>query len=319
MAAALRQPQFIQRDVAPQAATQAEIASGLRQSPAVIAPKHFYDALGSRLFDAITELAEYYPTRTEAAILATQSPAMAEFLGVGRTLVDLGAGSCEKAGRLFAVLQPARYVAVDISAEYLRDAMNKLQREHPELPMIGVGLDFSRSLDLPDEVGEGLRTLFYPGSSIGNFTPGEALEFMKRVRAASLGGNLLIGVDLVKDPRVLQAAYDDALGVTAAFNLNVLLNVNAQLGSNFNVADWRHVGLYNEAASRIEMHLEARKAVNVRWPGGERAFAAGERIHTENSYKYTVEGFETMLGAAGYARVQCFTDAGRNFAVFAAA
>jgi L-histidine N-alpha-methyltransferase len=139
------------------------------------------------------------------------------------------------------------------------------------------------------------------------------------VRAASLGGNLLIGVDLVKDSRVLQAAYDDALGVTAAFNLNVLLNVNAQLGSNFNVADWRHVGLYNEAASRIEMHLEARKAVTVRWPGGELAFAAGERIHTENSYKYTVEGFETMLGAAGYARVQCFTDAGRNFAVFAAA
>lgn len=314
-----RQPQFIQLYTDQHAAARDELAAGLCQSQAVIAPKYFYDRLGSRLFDAITELSEYYPTRTEAAILAGQGAAIAEMVGTGRTLVDLGAGNCEKAGRLFAGLQPSRYVAIDISVEFLRNALICLQREHPQMPMLGVGLDFSQSLDLPDEVGSDPRTLFYPGSSIGNFTPDEALGFLTRTRVASSDGNLLIGVDLVKDPRVLQAAYDDALGVTAAFNLNVLLHVNAVLGSDFKVADWRHVGLYNEAASRIEMHLEARQAVTVRWPGGERKFAAGERIHTENSCKYSIERFESLLKAAGYAQVQCFSDAGRNFAVFAAA
>jgi L-histidine Nalpha-methyltransferase len=314
-----RRPLFVQRYTDQQEATRDELASGLRAATAAIAPKYFYDALGSRLFDAITDLPEYYPTRTEAAILVKHAPAIAAAVGTGRALVDLGAGNCEKAGRLFAVLKPDRYVAVDISVEYLRNALVCLQREHPQMVMLGVGLDFSQSLELPSEVGEGARTLFYPGSSIGNFTPEQALGFLQRARAASPGGNLLIGVDLVKNATVLQAAYDDALGVTAAFNLNVLLHVNAVLGSDFKVADWQHVGLFNEGASRIEMHLQARRAVSVRWPDGERHFAAGERIHTENSYKYRVEQFEALLREAGYAQVQCFSDEQRNFAVFAAA
>jgi L-histidine Nalpha-methyltransferase len=314
-----RRPQFIQLYTDQQDAARDELAQGLREHPAAIAPKYFYDALGSRLFDAITELAEYYPTRTERAIMAEHQAAIAQAVGTGRTLVDLGAGNCEKAGRLFAALQPSRYVAVDISVEFLRNALNCLQREHPQMPMLGVGLDFSQALDLPTEVGQEPRTLFYPGSSIGNFTPEQALAFLRRAREASSGGNLLIGVDLVKDAGELQRAYDDALGVTAAFNLNVLPHVNAILGSDFAVADWQHVALFNAEASRIEMHLQARRDVAVRWPGGERRFAAGERIHTENSYKYRIETFEMLLRQAGYAPVQWFTDTARRFAVFAAA
>jgi L-histidine Nalpha-methyltransferase len=313
-----RRPLFIQCDNAQQDAACSELAAGLGAPVAAIAPKYFYNALGSRLFDAITELPEYYPTRTEGAVMAAHAPTIAGVVGTGRTLIDLGAGNCEKAGRLFATLQPKRYVAVDISVAFLRQALSSLQREHPQMDMVGVGMDFSRSLELPDEAGDDLRTVFYPGSSIGNFTPDEALAFLRRARAASAGGHLLIGVDLVKDPRVLQAAYDDALGVTAAFNLNVLTHVNEVLGSDFDTKDWQHVGLYNEAASRIEMHLQARRAVAVRWPAGERRFAAGERIHTENSYKYRAEQFEALLMQAGYPQVQCFSDEGRNFAVFAA-
>jgi dimethylhistidine N-methyltransferase len=314
----LKQPVFVQRHDASHADLRTELSAGLLAPTAAIAPKYFYDALGSRLFDAITELPEYYPTRTEAAIMAGHGAAMADAVGRGRTLVDLGAGNCVKAGRLFAVLAPRRYVAVDISVEFLRNALMCLQREHPQMDMVGVGLDFSQALDLPSEAGDGPRTLFYPGSSIGNFTPGAAEDFLRRAHRGSPGGNLLIGVDLIKDKATLDAAYDDALGVTAAFNLNVLLHVNRVLGSDFALADWRHVAFFDEAASRIEMHLEARRAVSVGWPGGERRFAAGERIHTENSYKYTIEGFEALLRRASYSATHWWTDASQAFAVFAA-
>ena len=296
-----------------------ELAAGLLASPAHIAPKHFYDALGSRLFDAITELPEYYPTRTEASIMAVHGDAIAAFVGTGRTLVDLGAGNCEKAGRLFASLQPRRYVAVDISVAFLRNALQCLQREHTGMDMVGVGLDFSRSLSLPPEAGDSPRTLFYPGSSIGNYKPDEALGFLQRARAGSPGGNLLIGVDLVKEKALLDAAYDDALGVTAAFNLNVLANANRLLGSDFDLRQWRHVAYFSVADSRIEMHLEARQPLTVRWPGQERHFTAGERIHTENSYKYRAEDFDALLRAAGFRHTQCWTDAQQAFAVFCAA
>ena len=313
-----RQPRFIQLHDADRAAAGDELAAGLAAASATIAPKFFYDPLGSRLFDAITELAEYTPTRTEAAILAANAVEIGAAAGTGRTLVDLGAGNCEKAGRLFATLQPRRYVAVDISVEYLRNALRCLQREHPRLDMVGVGLDFSQSLVLPPEVGDGPRTLFYPGSSIGNFTPDDAVAFLRRARSSSPGGNLLIGVDLVKDRATLEAAYDDALGVTAAFNLNLLRHVNRLLGSDFEVRDWRHAALFNEAASRIEMHLEARHEVAVRWPGGQRRFAAGERIHTENSYKYRVEAFDDLLRAAGFMQTRRWVDGRGGFAVFCA-
>jgi L-histidine Nalpha-methyltransferase len=312
-------PRFVQLHDAHDDNLAAELSAGLLAPQAAVSPKFFYDALGSRLFDAITELPEYYPTRTEAAILRTHGAEIAATVGTGRTLVDLGAGNCEKAGRLFATLRPHRYVAVDISVEFLRQALQCLQREHPAMDMVGVGVDFSQALQLPPQVGDGPRTLFYPGSSIGNFTPEVAEGFLRRVHAHSPGGNLLIGVDLVKPKALLDAAYDDALGITAAFNLNALSHINRVLGSDFNLRQWRHVAFFDAAASRIEMHLEARAALAVRWPGGERRFAAGERLHTENSCKYTVEGFDALLRRAGYADTRCWTDDKQWFAVFAAA
>jgi L-histidine Nalpha-methyltransferase len=315
----LKRPVFVQMNDPSQGDLRGELAAGLLAPRAAIAPKYFYDPLGSRLFDAITELPEYYPTRTEAAIMAAHAAEMAAAVGSGRTLVDLGAGNCVKAGRLFATLKPRRYVAVDISVEFLRNALACLQREHPQMDMVGVGLDFSAALALPPEAGDSPRTLFYPGSSIGNFSPDAAQAFLRRAHEGSPGSNLLIGVDLVKDKAVLDAAYDDRLGVTAAFNLNVLMHVNRLLGSDFDIADWRHLAFFDEDLSRIEMHLEARRAVTVQWPGGERRFAAGERIHTEDSCKYTVEAFDALLRRAGFAATHCWTDAQRWFAVFAAA
>jgi L-histidine N-alpha-methyltransferase len=201
----------------------------------------------------------------------------------------------------------------------LQDALKRVQREHPMLDVVGLGQDFSSTLDLDADLIDGRAVFFYPGSSIGNFTPDEALAFLKRVRAQAHGGGLLIGVDLVKPSALLQAAYDDALGVTAAFNLNILRQLNRLIGSDFMPADWKHIGLYDEAASRIEMHLEARRDVEVRWPGAQRSFRAGERIHTENSCKYTVEGFAALLREAGFARPEHWTDHRDWFAVFWAA
>ena len=314
-----RQPRFIQLHGDNRVAGCEELAAGLAAAAASVAPKFFYDSLGSRLFDAITELPEYSATRTEAAILARHASDIAAAAGSHRTLIDLGAGNCEKAGRLFAALMPHRYVAIDISVEYLRNALRCLQREHPQMDMLGLGMDFSQALVLPPEVGDSPRTLFYPGSSIGNFSPDEAVAFLRRARASSPGGNLLIGVDLVKDRAQLEAAYDDALGVTAAFNLNLLLHVNRALGSDFSVRDWRHLALFNEADSRIEMHLQARRELTVHWPGAERRFAAGERIHTENSYKYTTERFDALLHSAGFLQTTCWRDEPGAFAVFCAA
>ena len=313
-----RVPAFVQRQLASPDARRAELAAGLAATPAALSPKFLYDALGSRLFDAITELPEYYPTRTEASIMAAQRDEIAAACGRGRTLVDLGAGNCAKAAALFATLAPARYVAVDISVDYLRQALACLQREHPGVDMLGVGMDFAQQLALPPEAGDGPRTVFYPGSSIGNFTPAQALHFLRQAHAACAGGTLLIGVDLVKPADVLEPAYDDPLGVPAAFNLNLLRHVNAQLGSDFDVRQWRHVAFFDAAASRIEMHLEAREDLTVRWQGGARRFDAGERMHTENSYKYRPDDFAALLRDAGFAEPQCWTDPRGWFAVFAA-
>jgi dimethylhistidine N-methyltransferase len=317
--AKMASPQFIQLHREDSAALRHELARGLLAQPATVSPKFLYDALGSRLFDAITELPEYYPTRVERSIFDAHAPAMAAAVGKGRTLIDLGAGSCEKAARLFAPIAPVRYVAVDISVEYLHHSLASLQRQHPGIEMLGVGADFSASLTLPPEAGSGLRLLFYPGSSIGNFTPADALRFLRQVReVGGAGGALLIGVDLVKAKPVLELAYDDPLKVTAAFNLNLLRRLNVLLGCDARVDDFGHVALFNEAHSRIEMHLQAQRAVTLHWPGGERHFAAGERMHTENSYKYTVEGFDRLLREAGFRDTRCWTDDRRWFAVFLA-
>jgi len=312
-----RSPRFLQGDIA-DAGPEAARAALLSPRPS-IAPKYFYDALGSRLFEAITELAEYYPTRTEAAIFAARGAELRAAFGTGSILIDLGAGNCAKAVSLFPVLEPKRYVAVDVSVEFLREALQRVQRQNPQLEVVGLGQDFSAGLDLPADLLEGGKPLFfYPGSSIGNFTRDEAYAFLRRIHARAAGGGILIGVDLVKPRAVLEAAYDDALGVTAAFNLNALRHLDAAIGSDFAPRQWRHIAFYDEAASRIEMHLEARQALVVRWPGGERRFAAGERIHTENSYKYTVEGFASLLRDAGFRNPQAWTDANDWFAVFRA-
>jgi len=303
-------------------ALAAEAAAGLCARPAQVSPKFLYDALGSRLFEAITELDEYSPTRDEAAIFALHGPAIAraalQATGVGPVLVDLGAGNCAKAARLFGALQPRRYVAVDIAVDFMRAALQPLQREHPAIEMVGVGLDFSSRLQLPTGLLDGPALVFYPGSSIGNFAPDAALRLLRQARDLAAGGALLIGIDRVKPSAQLEAAYDDALGVTAAFNLNLLRHLNRLMGSDFDPRAWRHQAEFNAAESRVEMHLVARASCTVRWPGGMREFAAGERLHTESSYKWTPEAFAALLQSAGFSRQRHWTDAHDRFAVFLA-
>jgi dimethylhistidine N-methyltransferase len=295
---------------------RAELLAGLGASAAAIASKYFYDAVGSRLFETITRLPEYYPTRTEAGILSRYLHEIGRTAGRGGTLIDLGAGNCEKARRLFGVLQPARYVAVDLSTEYLRESLTVLQCLYPGMDIQSLALDLAAPLLLPDTVRAHRRLFFFPGSSIGNFTPEQAERFLRGLRdECTPDGGVLVGVDLVKDKAILDAAYDDALGVTAAFNLNVLNHVNAILGSDFDVSDWRHVAGFDPESSRIQMHLEARRALTVRWPGGGRAFNAGERIHTEDSYKYRLPDFKAMLARAGFGEVSAWTDDRNWFAL----
>ena len=319
----MAQSRLLQLHSATDGASAAEAAAGLLAVPSSLPPKYFYDAQGSRLFDAITELSEYYPTRTEAGIFAAHGIAIADAVrsstGPSPVIVDLGAGNCAKGAALFPLLAPSRYVAVDISADYLATALAQLRREHPALDLVGVGLDFSSQLALPSELTGPQALVFYPGSSISNFDPAGALTLLSQMHTVAAGGALLIGVDLVKAVDVLEAAYDDALGVTAAFNLNLLRHLNRLLGTDFDLRQWRHVALFHRAESRIEMHLESRQAQWVRWPGGERHFAAGERIHTENSYKWTLEGFAGLLRQAGFAEPRHWTDSLGWFGVFVAA
>lgn len=278
---------------------RSELVAGLLAGNAWIAPKYFYDALGSRLFEAICELPEYGLTRAEAEIFETHGAEIAAAIGPGCTLIDLGAGNCRKAEKLFPLLKPGQYVAIDIAADYLQEHLRGLQERHPELDMVGLAQDFSQRLEVPSVVRRQRRLFFYPGSSIGNFAPDEAAAFLSQIRShCGNDGQLLLGVDLVKDKAVMEAAYDDALGVTAAFNLNVLNHVNALIGTNFDVRDWRHVAYFNETESRIEMHLEARRAIEVQILNQIRRFRSGERIHTENSYKYPPQRTRRGFAAA---------------------
>lgn len=306
-----------------QAASAArELAEGLSAGAATVPPKYFYNALGSKLFEAITGLNEYYPTRTEASIFDAAHPQIARALakaGIAQpSLIDLGAGNCAKATRLIPHLQPRQYVPVDISVNFLRSAAQQVQTAFPALDIVGVGMDFSAGLTLPPQVQAHDRVFFYPGSSLGNFSPDQALTFLRHMADPAQGKarGLLLGIDLVKDPATLKAAYDDALGVTAAFNKNLLLHVNSLLGADFDVAQWQHVALFNEAESRIEMHLQAQCDLTVRWLEGERAFRAGESIHTENSYKYTVASISALLRRAGFTQISYWTDPKDWFAVF---
>jgi len=316
------QPRVIERLTEDPEAERRALEAGLVGSPADIAPKYFYDALGCALFAAICELPEYYPTRTERAIFAAHRGEIGEVIGRGKQFVDLGAGDGRKAREWFAVLAPARYIAIDIAKGEIEQTLATLSGEFADVEMLGVVADFTHGLNLQQELGDGPVTFFYPGSSIGNFTPGDAGKFLEDIHLHCRGrdgSGLLIGVDTKKDPRRLSAAYDDATGVTAAFNRNVLNHVNRILGSDFRPEAFAHRGFYHAEASRVEMHLEAILEQSVRVGGVTRTFRAGERIHTENSYKYAPAEFTALLQRAGFTRVRCWQDESGDFAVFYAA
>jgi L-histidine Nalpha-methyltransferase len=319
---AVRIPSFLDLSTAQTLDERASVTAGLLQPQAVVAPKYFYDRVGSALFTAITTLPEYYPTRCEAEVFAAHTGPIADALHAhmpaGFALLDLGAGDGAKASRWFASLRPTHYVAVDISAAYLQRALLGLQLQFPDLPMTGVALDFSQSLAMPADLIHEPTMMFYPGSSIGNFDPPDALRLLQEMHRLSHGGALLIGADLMKPAPVLQAAYDDELGVTAAFNLNLLRHLNGLIGSDFVLRQWQHEARVNEAAQRVEMHLRARENLTVQWSGGQRAFAAGDTLHTENSYKWDAANFEALLRDAGWRHLKRYTDARGWFGVFLA-
>jgi len=298
------------------ATDRAEILAGLSAKTAQLPPKFFYNQLGSTLFTAICELPEYYPTRTEAAIFAQYGEQIGALMPANFQMIDLGAGDCRKAAGLFEALKPAGYVGVDISGEFLSKAIDALSREHPAIPMRPLVRDFTRPWSVPEELLTSSLLYFYPGSSIGNFTPEDAAGFLERLpRSASGSTALLIGADLVKPTELLEAAYDDALGVTGAFNRNALLVANTQLGTDFNLAHWTHKAFYNAAQSRIEMHLIANQSCTVSWPGGERHFAAGESIHTENSHKFELDSVVRLLNRGGFEVKKQWVDPQQWFSV----
>ncbi len=292
-----------------------EITSGLKSATPSISPKFFYDDIGSHLFEAITFLEEYYPTRVEKSIMKTYESQIASAVGTCDVLLDLGAGNCAKASELFNSINPKEYLALDISKDFLELAIADLQKRFPQIQMSAQVCDLAQPLSFPELAGK-KKTFFYPGSSIGNFTPDQVSSFFRNIATICDGsGGLLIGVDLVKDNDVLQKAYDDSLGITAAFNLNVLKHVNRIIGSDFDVLDWEHFAIFNQEQSRIEMHLRAKRDLVVTWPSQSINFKAGEMIHTENSYKYTKASFSDLLIKAGFDDVQVWTDPQELFMV----
>jgi dimethylhistidine N-methyltransferase len=305
---------LVERLAEDSAGERQHVIDALMAPAASIAPKYFYDELGCALYGAICRLPEYYPTRTEAAIFREHRGEIAAAIGSGRQFVDLGAGDCCKALAWLPFIEPARYIAVDIARAEIERSLAKMSPDFPEVEMIGVVTDFTNGLSLQDVLDPRPVTFFYPGSSIGNFTPEEARRFLAGIRAH--GGGLLIGVDAKKDPAMLAAAYDDPLGVTAAFNLNVLCHLNARFGFDFRVDGFRHVGFYNQRDGRIEMHLESLRSQDVRLGEGTRRFARGERIHTENSYKYRAPEFESLLREAGYTAIRRWSNAVESYFVF---
>ena len=292
-----------------------DVLAGLSASPKALPPKYFYDAEGSRLFDRICALPEYYPTRTELGILSENAPAIARLIE-GCVLVEPGAGSTVKVRRLLeARPRLSAYLPIDISGAHLVAASRALAADHPDLRIMPLVADFADGIDLAI-APPGRRVGFFPGSTIGNFEPAQALAFLRRFRQAlGPGARLLIGVDLKKSPTILEPAYDDAQGVTAAFNLNLLRRMNRELGAEFVLERFRHRAFYAAEKGRIEMHLESRVAQTVRVAGRAFRFAVGETIHTENSYKYGIEEFAALAAGAGWRPGRVWTDRDRLFAV----
>lgn len=295
---------------------RADVLAGLSRPRKRVPPKYFYDAAGSQLFDRITELPEYYPTRTELAILREHAAAMAARCGPRCLLVELGAGSVTKVRLLLDRLEsPAGYVPVDVSGEHLRAAAATLAGDYPGLEVVPVVADFTTSFQLP-EVSASRRVVYFPGSTIGNFDPPQVDALLRRVaRIVGPGGGLLLGVDLQKDEAVLSRAYNDAAGVTAAFNRNLLVRINRELGADFDPATFRHAAFYDRLKSRIEMHLVSKVDQEVRIGRETFAFRTGESIHTESSYKYNIAEFAVRARRCGLRLDETWTDAHNYFAV----
>jgi len=295
---------------------RAEVVSGLSRPSKRIPPKFFYDQRGSRLFDAITELPEYYPTRTEIGILQRHGDEMADLVGSNVLLVELGSGSSAKIRVLLQALRPAVYVPVDISKEHLLASAGALSHSFADLEIHAVCADFSVPFELPVNGSRTPRAAFFPGSSIGNFEPDEAQQLLRRIgRLVGPGGKLLIGVDLIKDVAVLNAAYNDSQGVTADFNVNLLRRINSELDANFNLDAFDHYAFFNAAENRIEMHLVSTTDQQVDLAGTELFFRAGESIHTESSYKYGVDDFQKLARGAGFEAERVWIDADGLFSV----
>jgi len=296
-----------------------DVLTGLLAEPTRLPPKYFYDRIGSELFQRITTLPEYYPTRTETGILEAHAGAIAKLIPADAAVVEFGAGSAAKTRILLrAAPQVSAYVPVDISGAFLAAETARLQQEMPDLRVLPVEADFTTPFVLPAGLGERPRIGFFPGSTIGNFEPHEANTLLRHA-AAMLGPGALfiVGVDLVKDPDVLNAAYNDSAGVTATFNLNLLTRINRELGGQFNLAAFRHRAFYNQEQRRIEMHLVSLARQKVRVYDKSFDFRRGETIHTENSYKYTVESFRCHARGAGWTIAATFVDAANYFSVHA--
>jgi dimethylhistidine N-methyltransferase len=292
----------------------------LSQQPKKLSPKYFYDATGSELFEAITRLPEYYPTRTELSILRERGSEIAAIIPEHAALVEFGAGATTKVRLLLKHCRLAAYVPVDISGDFLQEQANGLRRDFPSLGIYPVAADFTAPFELPPSVASLPKVGFFPGSTIGNFEPHEAQGFLKSAREIlGQGALMIIGVDLEKDKRVLHDAYNDAAGVTARFNLNVLVRINRELGGNFDLSAFMHRAIYNHEQHRIEMHLISKKAQTVRMLGTSFSFRPGESIHTENSYKYSLERFAALARGAGWRVRETWMDEVKMFSVHALA
>jgi dimethylhistidine N-methyltransferase len=283
--------------------------TGLLASKKCIDSRFFYDERGSQLFEQITGLPEYYPTRTELALLHENRESISAVLGRDQVLIEPGAGNCSKVTTLLPTLRPACYVPIDISGDFLAAAARELQSEFPEIRVLPIVADMGVTVELPAEFNRLSRNVFYPGSTIGNYEPAAACDFLRQMYTViGRAGDLVIGVDLQKDHRILNAAYNDAQGVTARFNLNILSHVNRLVSADFDIDSFRHVAFYNESEGRIEMHLESVCDQRVTAAGVEILLHSGERILTEYSYKYTREGFADLAAAAGLVAGEYWAD-----------
>jgi dimethylhistidine N-methyltransferase len=302
---------------APEAESFADcVLDGLGKMPKEIACKYFYDEAGSHLFDQICELPEYYQTRTETALLTRHAGEIAALIGPGAEIVEFGAGSLRKVRILLdAAERPRAYSPLDISGDYLSAVVTSLATDYPALQMRPLIGDFTRPIAIPELPDRPRRAGFFPGSTIGNFKPDAAMALLRRMRASLNGGGLLIGVDLVKDPVRLHAAYNDGAGVTARFNKNLLVRANRELGADFDLDAFAHYAPYNAAAHRIEMYLISLRRQSVDVAGQRFDFAAGEPVHTEDSHKYTIESFREMAARAGFSPRAVWTDEERLFSV----